>query len=392
VANAPWAGLGKANSFDCLIVDEAHRLNEKSGMFSHLGENQVKEIINASKLSVFFIDEDQKVTLKDIGDKEEIIRWAKEMKATVSTLNLESQFRCNGSNGYLAWLDNTLQIRPTANEVLDSAEYDFRIVDTPEKLHELNHYHLLLETPRGNLSHILQYLNGSYTTYFNVKRKRSGHLFHGRFTAILVEAEAYAIELSRYIHRNPVRARLVERPEEYEWSSYRYYLGLAEKPHWLKTDLVLSSFGLGGDVARYREFVDAHGDDDLCSPLENTVAATLLGTESFTAGISQTVARIYKPDRSLPAVRYLVPHLTMDEIVDTVERIIPAPSAHRLKRRVCLYFCHRHGGMSLKSIGERFGIGDSAVSLASKRVHEEAETNKALQEILGLVAQALGSK
>jgi REP element-mobilizing transposase RayT len=129
------------------------------------------------------------------------------------------------------------------------------------------HYYLLLETPRGNLFHILQYLNGSYTIYFNVKLKRSGHLFHGRFTSILVEAEAYAIELSRYIHRNPVRARLVERPEEYEWSSYRYYLGLAEKPHWLKTDLVLSSFGLGGDVARYREFVDADGDDDLCSPL-----------------------------------------------------------------------------------------------------------------------------
>ena len=72
------------NSFDCLIVDEAHRLNAKSGMFNHLGENQIKEIIRASKFSVFFIDEDQKVTLKDIGDKEEIRRWAKKLKANVS--------------------------------------------------------------------------------------------------------------------------------------------------------------------------------------------------------------------------------------------------------------------------------------------------------------------
>lgn len=125
------------NSFDCLIVDEAHRLNEKSGMFSHLGENQIKEIIKASKLSLFFIDEDQKVTLKDIGDKEEIRRWATEMKAEVVELSLESQFRCNGSDGYLAWLDNTLQIRETANETLETRDYDFRIVGNPDELHEL---------------------------------------------------------------------------------------------------------------------------------------------------------------------------------------------------------------------------------------------------------------
>jgi uncharacterized protein len=124
-------------SFDCLIVDEAHRLNEKSGMFNHLGENQIKEIITASKLSVFFIDEDQKVTLKDIGDKEEIRCWSAKLKAEVTELSLESQFRCNGSDGYLAWLDNTLQIRETAHETLETNEYDFRIVDSPAELHEL---------------------------------------------------------------------------------------------------------------------------------------------------------------------------------------------------------------------------------------------------------------
>jgi DUF2075 family protein/SOS-response transcriptional repressor LexA len=125
------------DSIACLIVDEAHRLNEKSGMFSHLGENQVMEIIRASKCSIFFVDEDQKVTLKDIGDKEEIRRWATEQGAEVTELELASQFRCNGSNGYLAWLDNALQIRETANETLDTLEYDFRIMDTPEDLHAL---------------------------------------------------------------------------------------------------------------------------------------------------------------------------------------------------------------------------------------------------------------
>ena len=126
-----------ANIYDCLVVDEAHRLNAKSGMFSNLGENQIKEIINASKFSVFFVDEDQKVTLKDLGDKDEINRWAKVLDAQVTELTLESQFRCNGSDGYLAWLDNSLQIRDTANDTLDPGDYDFQVIDSPSELHNL---------------------------------------------------------------------------------------------------------------------------------------------------------------------------------------------------------------------------------------------------------------
>jgi uncharacterized protein len=126
----------KSNLYDVLIIDEAHRLNAKSGFLSHLGDNQIGEIINSSKLSIFFIDEDQKVTLKDIGDKEEIRRYAKKLDATVLELELESQFRCNGSDGYLAWLDNTLQIHETANTFLDDNDYDFKIFDDPKKLHD----------------------------------------------------------------------------------------------------------------------------------------------------------------------------------------------------------------------------------------------------------------
>ncbi len=125
-----------ANTFDSLIVDEAHRLNAKSGLFSHLGENQIKELINASKLCIFFIDEDQRVTLKDIGKKSEIINWAKNADAKVTSLTLESQFRCNGSDGYLAWIDNLLQIRETANESLEDINFDFKVIDSPSVLHE----------------------------------------------------------------------------------------------------------------------------------------------------------------------------------------------------------------------------------------------------------------
>lgn len=125
------------NIFDILIVDEAHRLNARSGMFGNLGENQVKEIIEASKLSIFFIDEDQKVTMQDIGEKEEIRAWAKKSGATVTEMELTSQFRCNGSDGYLAWLDNVLQIRETANQTLGGIDYDIRTVESPAELRDL---------------------------------------------------------------------------------------------------------------------------------------------------------------------------------------------------------------------------------------------------------------
>lgn len=125
-----------SNQFDALIVDEAHRLNKKSGMFQNLGENQIKEIINASKFSVFFIDESQRVTLKDNGSIEEIQKYIKEFNAESEILELQSQFRCNGSDGYIAWLDNVLQIRETVNDTFD-LDYDIRICDTPNEVRDL---------------------------------------------------------------------------------------------------------------------------------------------------------------------------------------------------------------------------------------------------------------
>lgn len=124
------------NIFDTLIVDEAHRLNKKSGMYQNLGENQIKEIIQAAKSSIFFIDEYQRVTWKDIGEIKEIEKWANELGATTHRMELQSQFRCNGSDGYLAWLDNVLQIKETANKTLDGIDYDFRVFDSPHKLKE----------------------------------------------------------------------------------------------------------------------------------------------------------------------------------------------------------------------------------------------------------------
>lgn len=125
------------NEFDVLIVDEAHRLNAKSGMFQNLGENQIKEIIHASKFSIFFIDESQKVTLKDIGSVEEIQKYIGQEDAESEIMELESQFRCNGSDGYIAWLDDVLEIRKTANSDGFDLDYDIKICDTPNEVKEI---------------------------------------------------------------------------------------------------------------------------------------------------------------------------------------------------------------------------------------------------------------
>ena len=122
------------NFFDLLVVDEAHRLNEKSGLYGNLGENQIKELINSARTSVFFIDEDQRVTLSDIGTVEEIRHFARQLGSEVTVLELSSQFRCNGSDGYLAWIDHVPQIRETANTTLDGIDYDFRVFDDPNEL------------------------------------------------------------------------------------------------------------------------------------------------------------------------------------------------------------------------------------------------------------------
>jgi len=105
-----------------------------------------------------------------------------------------------------------------------------------------NHYHILLQTPAGNLSQIMHHINGAYTNYFNVKRKRSGHLFQGRYRALLADIDEYAQELSRYIHLNPVKAGMVEKPEQYKWSSYRDYINVNKSSNGFVLNFILSLF------------------------------------------------------------------------------------------------------------------------------------------------------
>ena len=155
-----------------------------------------------------------------------------------------------------------------------------------------NHYHLILETPKGNLLKVMHGLNGGYTGYFNRKYGRVGHLFQGRYKGIIVEKEAYLIPLSRYVHLNPVRAGVVERPEQYRWSTYRGYIVKGKEEEWVEYSWVLSGFGHDGIRARkkYRYYTEEGLRMRVESPLKNLHGQVILGGEEFIEKVKRVVS------------------------------------------------------------------------------------------------------
>ena len=241
-----------------------------------------------------------------------------------------------------------------------------------------NHYHLLLETPSGNLSRVMAHINGAYTNYFNAKRGRFGHLFQGRYKAILVEADEYAKELSRYIHLNPVRAKIVEIPEEYEWSSFSYYTGKKKAPEWLKMDFILGYFGkkISDSQRNYRKFVSMLIDQEYESPLKDVVSSTLLGTQEFIEIIKDKYLSDQKEDKNIPALKVLKKKITIEDISYEVDEMIKDDA--KLSRSIKIYLSQRYTGERLDDIGERFGIGGSGVCQVGRRIAGKLEKEKAL--------------
>jgi hypothetical protein len=250
-----------------------------------------------------------------------------------------------------------------------------------------NHYHLLLETPRGNLSQVLHHINGAYTTYFNVKRGRSGHLFQGRFKGILVEKDAYCKELSRYIHLNPVRVGLVRTPMEYRWSSYRYFIGKASKPGWLTTEWVLEDFGGNGEKGfrGYREYVERQDLEEMENPLKKVIGSTYLGSQDFIKRISGEYLERNIDKRNVPAIKTIRRGPSVRDIAEAVVKV--AGRDHVLFRKICVYLSHQHSGLSLDQIGSCFGMKGSAVSQAIRRFKGRIEREKELRDLASRITK-----
>jgi putative transposase len=244
-----------------------------------------------------------------------------------------------------------------------------------------NHYHLLLETPKGNLHSILHHLNTSYTNYFNLKTGRSGHLFQGRYRGILVDRDNYALALSRYIHLNPVRAHLVKEPSQYPWSSYLAYCGREKKWDWLQTDFILDQISSKKKEAgkQYQRYVSEAIEKDPEDPLKKVVASTVLGPEKFVEWVKRRWLEGIKPYRDIPALRELTSGPDVFSILKESEKVLGEGTA--LSRRVALYLAHRLSGLSLGEIGRFFGgVGPSAVSQNTHRLELSLKQDVKLSE------------
>ena len=218
-----------------------------------------------------------------------------------------------------------------------------------------NHYHVLLETAEGKLSKGMRHLNGVYTQYFNRQHNRVGHVFQGRFKAILVEREAYLLELSRYVVLNPIRARMINDMDEWGWSSYQATIGKTPVPNWLETDWLLSHFGRQRKRARERYIGFVREGIGLPSIWENLRKQVFLGGEAF---IDQHQEMITEKAE-------------LDDIPALQKRALSKPiSDYQAKYKddnIAIKEAYLSGGYTMKEIGEHFGKHYTTVSRIVKR-------------------------
>jgi REP element-mobilizing transposase RayT len=249
-----------------------------------------------------------------------------------------------------------------------------------------NHFHLVIETPEKTLSRGMQWLDGQYARRFNKRHKRVGHLFQGRFYAQLVQKESHLLELTRYVVLNPVRAGMVERPEEYRWSSYRATVGLEAPPAWLTIDWVLGQFGSEPKAAavRYAEFVDA-GVGIERSPWDDLVGQIFLGTADW---IERMQALIDEEPRSEehPRAQVHIARPTMEAVVDAVAKTFECTSAAVCTRAIpaarmlAAWLAWHEGLLRLRQIRAAFRLrSNGTISDLIRRCARELERDAVLR-------------
>ena len=261
-----------------------------------------------------------------------------------------------------------------------------------------NHYHLLIETPEGNLNKLMHYINGSYTNYLNRRRKRSGHLFQGRYKAILIERDSYLLELSRYIHLNPVRAGIVEKPEAYEYSSYNSFIS-KKKEEIVHHDLILGMISKGGRNAekRYEAFVEKGIGENLQDPLKDVYGGSILGGKGFIKGALARLKEGVLNKEEISYRRDLQGTLGPEDIIDIISENSRVPREDLINkwgdhRNLTIHLMKKYTGMTNRQIGEFFGgLSYSAVAKIQVRFLEKVKKNRILEKKLELISNKLSN-
>jgi len=262
-----------------------------------------------------------------------------------------------------------------------------------------NHFHLVVKTPHANLQELMRHFNISYTAYFNKRHGRSGHLYQGRYKAFLIDADSYLLEVSRYLHLNPVHtAQLVHSTEEqtreylrnYRWSSYRDYISSRRYP-FLALDEVLGYFK--GDRLSYRDFVE-EGISHSENPLEKGKGHNIIADAAFIKDVLKQ-ARV-TPQREQPAARRAIARVEPERVLLTVMKRFRTNREEILRNRyrgparsIAMELLYRYAGMNQREIGELMGVDYSTVSVTRKRLRHMLAANDRLKKRFHAVEDAL---
>lgn len=267
-----------------------------------------------------------------------------------------------------------------------------------------NHFHLLVKTPDGNLGRFMQRFNTTYITRYNSRHHRSGHLYQGRYKAVLVDSDEYLLELSRYIHLNPVRLKKYKRKnvvekmkilKSYKWSSFSGYINLKDRCDFVNYKAVLFSVGRDDRKGRkeYSKFVQDGLMKGLESPLKDVKGQTILGTESFISWVNEKFIdpKKIRNKKDYPQVKNLLGNIKIKDIANAVAReygatskeILEPRSTWREARKVLLEICYKlkFSRLNCKELGRQLGgIGGDAVAHNHKRFQKTMERDKKLSK------------
>jgi REP element-mobilizing transposase RayT len=256
-----------------------------------------------------------------------------------------------------------------------------------------SHYHLILETPEKNLSRIMHHINSSYTTYINIKRKRIGHLFQGRYKAIVVDKDNYLLELSRYLHLNPVRANMTQKPEDYPYSSYRTLVSDTVESL-VATGTILGMVGNDRKDAkeRYRAFVESALGEELENPVGKVYGGIVLGCEGFVKEVLNRLEEDRLASEEISYRKALRATMGIEEIVTAlcdqfgISRTEITGNKRSKARNAGIYLMKKYSGASNKDIGEHFGgMSYSAVTKAFQLFSKQLGKDRGLRnQIKGL--------
>ncbi|MFC1589937.1 transposase [Candidatus Omnitrophota bacterium] len=262
-----------------------------------------------------------------------------------------------------------------------------------------NHYHLLVHTPKANLSRCMRHLNGVYTQFINRRYKTEGSLFKGRFKSILIDKDNYLSELVRYIHRNPLKAKLEKRIGEHAWTSHRGYMNDRERPEWLKTEHVLLEFSDHENEARtlFNAFVNKETPQELSKVLDSVKWPAILGGKEFTDSIKQKLKGKKIEKRDIPQLKNLSDALSPYHVTKKVEEIFQEEGflsrkkteAHLSIRRAVSYLCRQYLDMPWRDTCAILGgITQAALSHQFAAAREEVRKREGCYKDFQKIAEA----